>query len=146
MVAAGVREFTTGTKSDQHVEPREQHESVRTKIRTGPDGQFFLYPEHATSDAVPEFVEDTTFGAHPAAMFLRDASASSRQLWDTESEYVDHGLLVVYAMTRRKDVCRASGGGAVGPDGKGFGLEVKDGCLIFVVVTKVEVKRKWVEE
>ena len=79
-------------------------------------------------------------------MFLRDASASSRQLWDTEGEYVDHGLLVVYAMTRRRDVCRASGGGAVGPDGKGDGLEVKDGCLIFVVVTKVEVERKWVEE
>ena len=119
---------------------------------------FFLYPEHATSDAVPEFVEDTTFGAHLAVMFPRDAPASSRQPWDTEGKYVDDGSLVVYAMTRRRrllkvgrkmtlrDVCRAAGGGVVGPDGKGDGLEVKDGCLSFVVVPKGEVERKWVEE
>ena len=103
---------------------------------------FFLYPEHATSDAVIEFVEDTTFGAHLAVMFPRDAAASLRQPWDTEGKYVD-GSLVVYAMTRRRrllkvwrkmtlrDVCRAAGGGAVGPDGKGDGLEVKDGVLKF---------------
>jgi len=119
---------------------------------------FFLYPEHATSDAVPEFVEDTTFGAHLAVMFPRDGPESSRQPWDTEGKYVDDGSLVVYAMTRRRrllkvgrkmtlrDVCRAVGGGAVGPDGKGDGLEVKDGCLSFVVVPKGEVERKWVEE
>jgi hypothetical protein len=29
---------------------------------------FFLCPEHATSDLVPEFFEDTTFGAHLAPM------------------------------------------------------------------------------
>ena len=104
---------------------------------------FFLYPEHATSDAVPEFVEDTTFGAHLAVMSPRDAAASSQQPWDTEGKYVDDGSLVVYAMTRRRrllkvgrkmtlrDVCRAAGGGAVGPDGKGDGLEVKDGVLKF---------------
>jgi small subunit ribosomal protein S7e len=60
-------------------------------------------------------------------------------------EYVDDGLLVVYAMTKRRrlmkvgrkmtlrDACRPTGGGAVGPDGKGDRLEVKDGCLTFVV-------------
>jgi small subunit ribosomal protein S7e len=117
---------------------------------------FFLYPEHATSDAVPEFVEDATFGAHLAVMFPHDAP---RQPWDTEGKYVDDGSLVVYAMTRQRrlfkvgkkmtlrDVYRAAGsGGVVGSDGKGDGLEVKDGCLSFVVVPKGEVERKWVEE
>jgi hypothetical protein len=112
---------------------------------------FFLYPEHATSDVVPEFVEDTTFGAHLELMF--PPGESSRQPWDTEGKYVDDGSLVVYAMTTRKrllkvgrkmtlrDVCRAAGGG-----GEHDGLEVKDGCLTFVVVPKGEVERKWVEE
>jgi hypothetical protein len=39
----------------------------------------FLYPEHATSGVVPEFVEDTTFGAHLAVMFPRDGPELSRQ-------------------------------------------------------------------
>ena len=114
---------------------------------------FFLYPEHATSDAIPEFVEDTTFGAHLAVMFPPDAPTSSLE------SYKDDGSLIVYAMTRRKrllkvgrkmtlrDVCRTAGGsGAVGLDGKGDGLEVKDGCLSFVVVPKGEAEHKWVEE
>lgn len=116
---------------------------------------FFLYPEHATSDVISEFVEDATFGAHLALMF---PSGAPPQTWDTEGKYVD-GSLVVYAMTRRKrllkvgrkmtlrDVCRVAGGsGAAGLDGKSDGLEVKDGCLSFVVVPKGEVERKWVEE
>jgi small subunit ribosomal protein S7e len=118
---------------------------------------FFHYPE-PTSDAVPEFVENTTFGAHLADMFPRDAAPSSRQPWDTEGKYMDDGSLVVYAMTRRRrllkvgrkmtlwDVCQAVGGGVVGPEGKGDGLEVKDGCLSFMVVPKGEVEWKWVEE
>jgi hypothetical protein len=61
---------------------------------------FFLYPEHATSDA--EFVEDTSFGAHLAVMFPRDAPASERQPWVTEGKYVDDGSLVVYAITRKR--------------------------------------------
>jgi len=115
--------------------------------------EFFLYPEHATSDAVPEFVEDTTFGAHLAVMFPRYAPASSQQPWETRAKYVDGGSLVVYAMTRRRPlkvgrkmtlrgVCGAVGAGVVRPDG----LEVKYGCLSFVVVRKGEVERKWVED
>ena len=111
---------------------------------------FFLYPEHATSDVIPEFVEDTTFGAHLAVMFPPDSPTSSLQ------PYKDDGSLVVYAMTRRKkllkvgrkmtlrDACRAAGGRAWME--KANGLEVKDGCLSFVVVPKGEVERKWVEE
>ncbi|KAI0299726.1 hypothetical protein B0F90DRAFT_1726835 [Multifurca ochricompacta] len=97
---------------------------------------FFLYPEYATSDVIAEFVEDTPFGAHLAAMFPPGASAPPS--WDDKGRYVDDGSsLVVYAITRRKrllkvgrkltlrDVCRAAGGGKTGKDG----LEVKDGCL-----------------
>jgi hypothetical protein len=99
---------------------------------------------------IPEFVEDTTFGAHLAVMFSPNASTSSLQ------PYKDDGSLVIYAMTRWKrllkvgremtlrDVCRAAGGSCA--DGKGNGLEVKDGCLSFVVVPKGEAARKWVEE
>jgi len=48
----------------------------------------FLYPEHVTSDTVPEFVEDTSFGAHLAVMLPRDSR-------DTEGKYVEDGSLVV---------------------------------------------------
>jgi hypothetical protein len=80
-----------------------------------------LYPEHAMSDVVPKFVEDTTSGAHLELMF--PPGQLSRQPWDTDGKSVDDGSPVVYAMTRRKgslkvgrrmilrDVCRAAGGG-----------------------------------
>ncbi|KAI0288271.1 hypothetical protein BC826DRAFT_1039620 [Russula brevipes] len=112
---------------------------------------FFLYPEHTTWDVIPEFVEDTTFGAHLAFMF--PPGESSRKSWDTERKYVDDGSLVVYAITRQKrllkvgremtlrDVCRAAGGG-----GEHDGLVVRDGGLAFIVVPKGEVERKWIEE
>jgi Cns1/TTC4 Wheel domain len=107
----------------------------------------FLYPEHATTDVISEFVEDSSFAAVLALIFPPGAP---QQEWDAEGKYVD-GSLVVYAMTRRKrllkvgrkmtlrDVCRA----AVGPED---GLEVKDGCLSFVVLPKGEVEEKWVKE
>jgi hypothetical protein len=115
---------------------------------------FFLYPEHAMSDVVPDFVEDTEFGAVLAPMFPPRAPAPS---WDADGRYVV-GALVVYAMTRRKrllkvgrkmtlrDVCRAAGGTSAGGTNVEDGLEVKDGCLSFVVVPKGEVEQKWVEK
>jgi hypothetical protein len=115
---------------------------------------FFLYPEHATSDVVPDFVEDTEFGAVLSTMFPPGAPAPS---WDTDGQYVV-GSLVVYAVTRRKrllkvgrkmtlrDVCRAAGGTSASATNVEDGLEVKDGCLSFVVVPKGEVEQKWVEE
>lgn len=117
---------------------------------------FFLYPEHGTSDAVPEFVEDSTIGAHLAVMF---PSGARPQPWDVEGKYADNGSLVVYATTRQRRLLKvgrkmtlldlyraASNGGVVGPDGKGDGLEMMDWCLSLVVVPKGEVERKWVEE
>ncbi|KAF7312063.1 hypothetical protein MIND_00218400 [Mycena indigotica] len=112
---------------------------------------FFLYPQHATSDVIPEFVEDTPFAAHIASMFPPQVPPPN---WDTKREYVD-GQLVIYAMTHRKrllkvgkkmslrDVCAA----AKGKDGENKdGLELKDGCLTFVVLPKGEVEIKWVNE
>ncbi|KAH8986297.1 hypothetical protein EDB92DRAFT_1949214 [Lactarius akahatsu] len=115
---------------------------------------FFLYPEHATSDVVPDFIEDAEFGAVLATMFPPGAPAPP---WDVDGRYVV-GSLVVYAMTRRKrllkvgrkmtlrDVCRAAGGTSAGGTNVQDGLEVKDGCLSFVVVPKGEAEQKWVEE
>ncbi|KAH9027268.1 hypothetical protein EDB85DRAFT_1893071 [Lactarius pseudohatsudake] len=115
---------------------------------------FFLYPEHATSDVVPDFVEDAEFGAVLATMSPPGAPAPP---WDADGRYVV-GSLVVYAMTRRKrllkvgrkmtlrDVCRAAGGTSASGTNVQDGLEVKDGCLSFVVVPKGEAEQKWVEE
>ncbi|KAJ7283463.1 hypothetical protein C8J57DRAFT_1498519 [Mycena rebaudengoi] len=112
---------------------------------------FFLYPQYATSDVIPEFVEDTPFAAHISTMFPPEAPPPS---WDVKGEYVD-GQLVIYAMTHKKrllkvgkkmtlrDVCSA----ARGKDGEPKdGLEVKDGCLTFVVLPKGDAEKKWVDE
>ncbi|KAJ7759008.1 hypothetical protein DFH07DRAFT_772340 [Mycena maculata] len=112
---------------------------------------FFLYPQYATSDVIPEFVEDTPFAAHLAAMFPPRALPPN---WDVKGEYVD-GQLVIYAMTHRKrllkvgkkmtlrDVCSAAKGKVGEP---WDGLEVKDGCLTFAVLLKGDVEKNWVEE
>ncbi|KAJ7667672.1 hypothetical protein DFH06DRAFT_1322261 [Mycena polygramma] len=112
---------------------------------------FFLYPQHAISDVIPEFVEDTPFTLHLSTMFPPKAPPPN---WDTKGEYVD-GQLVIYAMTHRKrllkvgkkmtlkDVCIA----AKGKDGEPKdGLEIKDGCLTFAVLPKGDVEKKWIEE
>lgn len=112
---------------------------------------FFLYPQYATSDVIPEFVESTPFSAHIATMFPPNAQPPE---WDPKGEYVD-GRLVIYAMTHRKrllkvgkkmtlrDLCNAAKSKAGEPSD---GLEVKDGCLTFVILPKGEVETKWVEE
>jgi hypothetical protein len=62
---------------------------------------------------------------------------------------------VIYAITLRKrllkvgkkmtliDVCRAAKGKETEPRD---GLEVKDGCLTFVVLPKGNVEQKWIED
>ncbi|KXN86297.1 Hsp70/Hsp90 co-chaperone cns1 [Leucoagaricus sp. SymC.cos] len=113
---------------------------------------FFLYPQYATSDVITEFQENTPFTAHLEVMFPPNAPHPE---WDQNKEYIN-GKLVIYAMTRRKrllkvgknmtllDVCKA----AKEKEGeKRDGLELKDGCLTFVVSPKgTDVEKKWVEE
>jgi len=112
---------------------------------------FLLYPQHATSDVIAHFVEDTTFSTHIFQMFPPQAPSPS---WDKAEQYIANNL-VVYAITRRKrllkvgkkmslrDVCNAAKAKEGDPDD---GLELKDGCLTFVVVPKGEVEQNWVDE
>ena len=84
-------------------------------------------------------------------MFPPDAAAPE---WDKKGEYVN-SKLVVYAMTHQRhllkvgkkmtlrDVFKAS----KNKDGeKKDGLEIKDGCLTFVVLPRGEVEQKWVAD
>jgi hypothetical protein len=112
---------------------------------------FFLYPQHATSDMISDFVESTPFSAHLAIMFPPEAPAPS---WDQDGEY-RYETLVIYAPTHRKrllkvgkkmtlkDVCMAA---QREEGGARDGLEIKDGCLTFVVVPKGEVEKRWIHE
>ena len=112
---------------------------------------FFLYPQYATSDIISEFIEDTTFGAHIETMFPPNAPAPD---WDLKREYFPVNL-VIYAPTHHKrllkvgkgmtlrDVCKAAKAKEGQPRD---GLEVKDGCLSFVVIPKGDVEAKWVKE
>ncbi|KAH9059326.1 hypothetical protein EDB87DRAFT_1675124 [Lactarius vividus] len=102
---------------------------------------FFLYPEHAMSDVVPDFVEDAEFGTVLATMFPPGAPAPP---WDADGRYVR--LLKVGRKMTLRDVYRAVGGTGASGTNVEDGLEVKDGCLSFVVVPKGEVEQKWVEE
>ncbi|KAI0034417.1 hypothetical protein K488DRAFT_45503 [Vararia minispora EC-137] len=112
---------------------------------------FFLYPQYAITDAIPSFVEATPFTLHLESMFPPSAPPPN---WDVSREYVA-GALTVYAMTRRKrllkvgkkmslrDVCEA----ARAKEGEERdGLELKDGCLTFVVLPKGEEEHKWVAQ
>ncbi|CAA7259472.1 unnamed protein product [Cyclocybe aegerita] len=112
---------------------------------------FFLYPEYATSDIISDFSEDTTFGAHIETMFPPNAPPPA---WDKKGEYTA-GNLVIYATTYRRrllkvgkklslrDVFKSS----KEKEGQAKdGLEIKDGCLSFVVMPKGVVETKWVKE
>lgn len=74
--------------------------------------------------------------------------------WDKSKEYMANNL-VVYAITGRKrllkvgkrmtlrDVCEKSG---VDAEGNSDGLEMKEGCLNFVVLVKGDVETEWIED
>lgn len=107
----------------------------------------FLYPQHATSDTVPDFHEDGSFGDYLITMFPPNAEAPD---WDKAGEYVN-GRLSIYAATSRKrllkigkkmtlrDVIREAGK-------DGDGLELQGGCLAFIVVPQGEVETNWIAE
>ncbi|KAI0260525.1 hypothetical protein BC834DRAFT_1044554 [Gloeopeniophorella convolvens] len=110
---------------------------------------FFLYPEHATSDAVPALREDVPLGAQLATMFPPDAPPPA---WDAAGRYVARAL-VVYAITRRRRLLKVGRAmaladlwRAVRGKGDGDGVEVKDGCVTLVVLPKGEAEQKWVQE
>jgi len=116
---------------------------------------FFLYPQHATSDLISHYDEDTPISGHLTDMFPSSSSENTerRPEWDKNGEYLAPNL-VVYAITHKKrllkvgkkmcllDVCAA----AKGKDGEVDGLEIKNGCISLVVLPKGEVESRWVEE
>ncbi|KAF8192425.1 40S ribosomal protein S7 [Pholiota molesta] len=112
---------------------------------------FFLYPQYATSDIISDFIEDTTFAAHIEVMFPPQAPPPE---WDKKGEYTA-GNLVVYATTYRKrllkigkkktlrEVCME----AKAKEGQPVdGLQIRDGCIYFVVLPKGPEETKWIEE
>lgn len=111
---------------------------------------FFLYPQYATSDLISHFSEDTAFEEQLTEMFPPKAPAPG---WDKGGEYL-LGNLNVYVITRRgrllkvgrkmtlRDVYSASKGKGEEHDG----LEIKDGCLNFVVLPKGEAEQNWITE
>ncbi|KAF9653384.1 hypothetical protein BDM02DRAFT_3108003 [Thelephora ganbajun] len=107
----------------------------------------FLYPQHATSDMVPDFHEDASFGEYLAAIFPPNAEPPN---WDKAGEYVN-SRLSIYATTSKKrllkigkkmtlrDVIREAGK-------DGDGLELQGDCLAFRVVPRGEVETNWIAE
>jgi len=112
---------------------------------------FLLYPQHATSDLIAAFHEDTTFADHLSQMF---PPLSQRPAWDTSGAYTAENL-TVYATSRNKrlfkigkdkllrDAILAPLKGAQAIPGDG--LEIREGCLNFVVLPRGAEERKWVD-
>ncbi|OCH87902.1 40S ribosomal protein S7 [Obba rivulosa] len=135
--------------SEQPYEPYFDPEDPTGKTLIMP--VLFLYPQYATSDVIPNFVEDTPFLAHLANMFPPEAAAPD---WDKKQEYMN-GRLSVYAVTHRKrllkvgknmtlrDVCDNA---REKPGQPKDGLELKDGCLTFAVLPRGDVETKWIED
>ncbi|KAL5487906.1 CNS1 [Sanghuangporus weigelae] len=111
---------------------------------------FFLYPQYAESDIVPNFHEDTTFGDQLSSMFPPNVLAPG---WDLKHEYM-YGKLNVYVITRTKRLLKVGMkmtlrdllNVAKVKDATPDGLEVREGYLSFVVVPKGEVEQRWVDE
>lgn len=120
---------------------------------------FFLYPQHNTSDFISNFVEHSTFGDHLAVIFPADGQPPN---WDAQKREYGAKKVAVYAVTRMgrllkvgpkltlADVFLRTGIMVPSPeqDGKEVqdGLEIRDGCLSFVVVPKGEVEQAYIED
>jgi hypothetical protein len=113
---------------------------------------WFLYPQHNVSDLIQEFSEDTTFGDHLDAMFAPDAPPPP---FDPSGAQYRSANLMVYATTRgkrafkcgRKTTLREVLASAKAKEGeKPDGIDMKDGCLKFIVVPKGGEEKKWIDE
>jgi tetratricopeptide (TPR) repeat protein len=113
---------------------------------------WFLYPQHGVSDMIQEFSEDTAFGDHLDAMFSPDGPPPPFD--PSQSQYTNSNL-VVYATTHRKRALKCGKrttlrellASAKAKEGeKPDGIEMKDGCLNFVVVPKGDEEKKWIDE
>ena len=119
---------------------------------------FWMYPQHAQSDFIPDCHEDTPLSTYLSTMFPRSLVGSLP--WDTGREYWDANLHV-YATTRKKRLLKlgkklslrevmdqafqtgqGQGQGVADRDG----LVMSDGVLSLVVLPKGEAETRWVEQ
>lgn len=121
---------------------------------------FLLYPQHAQSDLISHFHEDTSIGDHLDNMFPSNSPGSSCPIpWDQKGDYCSKNL-VVYATTHKKRLLRIGrkltlreiiDQGAKEPEIPGKldtrdGIVMKDGLISLVVLPKGEEDTKWVEK
>ncbi|KIY45880.1 TPR-like protein [Fistulina hepatica ATCC 64428] len=115
---------------------------------------FFLYPQYPTSDIIPQFLENVPFGAHLDRMFPKTSHSTNMPFadWDVKRQYTLDNINV-YAMTSRgrllkvgKKMCLRDIFKAAKKEEK-EGLELKDGCLTFVVLPKgSDVEKRWIDD
>lgn len=116
---------------------------------------FLVYPQHSTSDFISHFAEHTTFKDQLAAVFPEGGQTAN---WDQNREYHASNL-AVYVITRLQRLLKVGGkmtladvflraGAVVEQGGKQVqdGLELRDGCLSFVVVPKGVVETWYIED
>ena len=111
------------------------------------------YPEHNTSDFVPQFVDETEFGAQlDSVLSLENPPAD----WDKDRNYRPDAVNV-YVTTIKKRIMKAGrrstlmqvlkSAGSGGKDGTGDGLALINGCLSFHVVIKgSDFEKQWIED
>lgn len=112
---------------------------------------FLLYPQYATSDVISEYTENVPFQAHLDQML---PPKGSRPEWDKKAEYNVKNVNI-YAMTAKKRLFKvgknktlreAFEAGKSKPGEPRDGLELKDGCLTFVVVPRGAIENQWIAE
>lgn len=121
---------------------------------------FFIYPQHAQSDLITDYHEDTPLSSYLSTMFPTEARGSLR--WDVNAEYYDTNLQV-YATTRKHRLLKlgrklclreimdqafqqadpAKGEHAVRDRD---GLIMRDGILSLVVLPKGNAEQAWVQK
>ncbi|ETS61977.1 hypothetical protein PaG_03528 [Moesziomyces aphidis] len=119
---------------------------------------FFMYPQHAQSDFISDFHEDTPLAEYLSTIF--PSSSRGSLPWDKAGEYYD-GNLVVYASTRRQRLLKlgrkltlrhvmdqAYKDAEPGMDKvrDRDGLVMHDGILSLVVVPKGDAEKQWVDK
>ncbi|PWZ03837.1 TPR-like protein [Testicularia cyperi] len=119
---------------------------------------FFMYPQHAQSDFVSDYHEDTPVGVYLETMFPDSARGSLP--WDTKGEYYASNLQV-YATTKSMRLLKIGKklslrqvidqGFQDAPAGKDKvkdrdGMVMRDGILSLVVLPKGDAEQKWINE
>lgn len=121
---------------------------------------FFIYPQHAQSDFISDYHEDTPISSYLSTIFPLSSRGSLP--WDLKQEYYDENLQV-YATTKRdrllkigkklslrevidqafKQADKSKGEDQVRDRD---GLVMRDGILSLIVLPKGDAEKEWVEK